>query len=345
MDGMQMKTKHLKLPIYASCFLIISSLICNNISAAARYYYQDRQISTIMSPKASTSFVLVKQDRVTAILLHTNTDNPMYFIGDGKSQDIQLNTTNFSETKSTNGSHQSYIADYQAYGLTSHTKPTDITTAFGYNNEYRDPGTQLVYLRARDYNATTQHFISMDSYHVWNKYNFADANPIRNIDPSGHNSKTVTFLKKYWPDLVMGILGLAMVWSGTGERRYIDSDSGAVKKQTFKSRNDATLTVDGFKKANIRQIRKKPSGLGYMKIFTGVSLIGTTATNTYENIKHANCNSPDTSDASVFSFIQTGLFVVTTLIWQGNITYRQYFREPTRPHGYVGKMAPQFYWE
>ncbi|WP_151194157.1 RHS repeat-associated core domain-containing protein [Cysteiniphilum sp. JM-1] len=106
----------------------------------------------------------------------------LYYLGNGKSNNVTLSL-------SCNGGLEANIhatTDYQAYGAHSDTLNTNVATNFSYNGEYQDPSSDLVYLRSRDYDAGTQRFITQDSANVWNKYNFADSNPIMNIDPSGH---------------------------------------------------------------------------------------------------------------------------------------------------------------
>ncbi|WP_440993009.1 RHS repeat-associated core domain-containing protein [Cysteiniphilum litorale] len=108
----------------------------------------------------------------------------LYYLGNGKSNNVTLSL-------SCNGGLEANIhatTDYQAYGAHSDTLNTNVATNFSYNGEYQDPSSDLVYLRSRDYDANTQRFITQDNANVWNKYNFADSNPIMNIDPSGHLS-------------------------------------------------------------------------------------------------------------------------------------------------------------
>ncbi|WP_151194397.1 RHS repeat-associated core domain-containing protein [Cysteiniphilum sp. JM-1] len=57
-----------------------------------------------------------------------------------------------------------------------------------YDGEYQDADTELVYLRARIYNPEMMSFIQRDSYHLINRYNAFDGNPVNNIDPNGHFS-------------------------------------------------------------------------------------------------------------------------------------------------------------
>ena len=60
---------------------------------------------------------------------------------------------------------------------------------FGYNQEYQDPQTHLIDLRARYYHPNIQRFITRDSSITWNRYAFVQDNPISRIDPSGHFSQ------------------------------------------------------------------------------------------------------------------------------------------------------------
>ncbi|MDA0910452.1 MAG: RHS repeat-associated core domain-containing protein [Proteobacteria bacterium] len=124
----------------------------------------------------------------------------LYYLGNGKSNNLTLDKPTHSNTADAIRG----TTDYQAYGVHPNMLNTDVTTNFSYNGEYQDPVSELVYLRARDYDAGTQRFITQDNANVWNKYNFADSNPIMNIDPSGHLSK----------EAVNTILGISLILAG-----------------------------------------------------------------------------------------------------------------------------------
>jgi RHS repeat-associated protein len=66
---------------------------------------------------------------------------------------------------------------------------TDASNSFGYNGEYKDPETDLIYLKARDYDPNLHSFISRDSYDMWNHYSYAGGNPVMFVDPNGHMPK------------------------------------------------------------------------------------------------------------------------------------------------------------
>jgi len=86
--------------------------------------------------------------------------------------------------------------DYDAFGnVISQTNPNPLTTnnAFGYDSEYKDKDTGLIYLRARWYKATDGRFVSRDKFegegnnpNTLNKYNGLYNNPINFTDPSGY---------------------------------------------------------------------------------------------------------------------------------------------------------------
>jgi RHS repeat-associated protein len=83
-------------------------------------------------------------------------------------------------------------ADYDAYG-TPLTAGGTTTSNLGYNGEYYDTDLGLIYLRARFYNPSTGRFLNRDPYQgaledpmSLNSYQFAGADPVDQIDPSGN---------------------------------------------------------------------------------------------------------------------------------------------------------------
>ncbi|WP_119344032.1 RHS repeat-associated core domain-containing protein [Facilibium subflavum] len=78
---------------------------------------------------------------------------------------------------------------YFAYGNAKSHLTSQASLSFTYNEEYQDPISEMVYLRSRYYNPSTQSFITQDNHiNQWNRYNFSDDNPIQNIDPTGHSA-------------------------------------------------------------------------------------------------------------------------------------------------------------
>jgi RHS repeat-associated protein len=76
-------------------------------------------------------------------------------------------------------------ASYNAYGQT--TNATGTTTPLGYDGQYTDPETGLIYLRARYYDPTTGQFITRDPATpiTTEPYLYAGDNPLDQTDPSG----------------------------------------------------------------------------------------------------------------------------------------------------------------
>ena len=83
---------------------------------------------------------------------------------------------------------------YDAFGVEKNIDDSD-TNAFRYCGEYYDTETGTIYLRARYYNPSTGRFISRDSFAgrrsdplSLNLYTYCRNNPIRYVDPSGHDA-------------------------------------------------------------------------------------------------------------------------------------------------------------
>ncbi|MBK2125543.1 RHS repeat-associated core domain-containing protein [Fangia hongkongensis] len=62
---------------------------------------------------------------------------------------------------------------------------------FIYGGGYYDRESGLNFQQARYYDANIQRFISQDSKNLINRYHYANANPVMNYDPSGHNAVSV----------------------------------------------------------------------------------------------------------------------------------------------------------
>ncbi len=86
-------------------------------------------------------------------------------------------------TGSTGAKEASYT--YDAYG--NQTGHTGTTTPVGYNAQYTDPDTHLVYLRARYYDPATSQFLSVDPNVTQTReaYRYAADEPLSHSDPTG----------------------------------------------------------------------------------------------------------------------------------------------------------------
>jgi RHS repeat-associated protein len=82
--------------------------------------------------------------------------------------------------------------DYTPYGTTALGTPPN---GPGYTGHVNDPETNLVYMQGRYYDHTTGRFLSVDpetptagSSFKFNRYDYANNNPILNIDPNGRET-------------------------------------------------------------------------------------------------------------------------------------------------------------
>src|ERR1700680_5043599 len=75
---------------------------------------------------------------------------------------------------------------YDAYGNTTGTAGT-AKTSLGYDGQYTNSDTGLIYLRARTYDPATAQFLSRDPAEPITRapYNYAGDNPLNASDPTG----------------------------------------------------------------------------------------------------------------------------------------------------------------
>ena len=156
----------------------------SHAGGTTRYYYQGTTINAVDDPRdGQISYLLAGNTRVGGYRETAQGElSSLYYFNDNKSTVLTMEKTRKAPWVFHGSTH------YAPYGGHRNTLGTGVATNFSYDGEYQDPATGLVYLRARDYDPDSKRFLVMDSRHVWNKYSFADANPVMNIDPSGHNA-------------------------------------------------------------------------------------------------------------------------------------------------------------
>jgi RHS repeat-associated protein len=86
-------------------------------------------------------------------------------------------------TGSTGKTEGSY--SYSPYGTPERSGTA--TTPLGYDGQYTNSDTGLIYLRAREYDPTTAQFLSVDPLGAVTRapYTYADSNPVNDSDPTG----------------------------------------------------------------------------------------------------------------------------------------------------------------
>ncbi|MCF0185931.1 MAG: RHS repeat-associated core domain-containing protein, partial [Bacteroidaceae bacterium] len=99
-----------------------------------------------------------------------------------------------SVVETVNNSRVSATFRYDAYGNITMGAPSQ-SRVYAYNGEQFTAQTGLIYLRARNYDATTGSFTTKDTYLgsktdpvSRNRYTYGNNNPVNYIDPSGHSS-------------------------------------------------------------------------------------------------------------------------------------------------------------
>ncbi|MEO1617892.1 MAG: putative Ig domain-containing protein, partial [Planctomycetota bacterium] len=128
------------------------------------------------------------------------------------------------------------VYTFAAYGqmLTVHDgtatsiATTDRLSSLGYSGEHFDAKAQQQYLRARFYNPANGRFNRLDPYigdqtnpNLYNKYLYAAADPIQNVDPSGEVPFTVSgLLSSIGTGIVVGGVGGAATGAAYGLLKY-----------------------------------------------------------------------------------------------------------------------------
>ncbi len=119
--------------------------------------------------------------------------------------------------------------EYSSFGEET-TMSGSMASGRGYTGHRLDSETGLVYMNARYYDPELGRFISSDDFvpnpnnpQTFNKYAYADNNPISNVDPSGNNAKDIitkiaaVFLAVFLPPgyaLLVGVIGLGLSIAG-----------------------------------------------------------------------------------------------------------------------------------
>ncbi|GAB3032237.1 hypothetical protein GCM10027285_13710 [Oleiagrimonas citrea] len=143
--------------------------------------------STIDAANASTARMRITLSTLVIIFISAipaqASQHTTYFITNAQGtvvaeMDSQGNTT--------------YEAAYRPYGK---QQTGDAQMGPGYTGHVNDPDTGLIYMKARYYDATLGRFLSVDpkyasagNYYDFNRFSYANNNPVINIDPNGQET-------------------------------------------------------------------------------------------------------------------------------------------------------------
>jgi RHS repeat-associated protein len=164
-------------------------------STVQMYYDNTQQVVNSFQNGSATQFLLVGSKRFAA---YQQGSVPFYY-GTNQRQDTVLGLAAGKLVGS---------ASYQAYGMQNDAElGLDASNNFAWNQEYKDPDNQLVYLRARYYDPHTMRFISRDNARLDNRYAYGNGDPINNIDPTGNDAVS-------WALLGVGV-GAGLATAGT----------------------------------------------------------------------------------------------------------------------------------
>lgn len=230
------------------CVAVIISTSINGISQTIaqtnQIYYQSDQISAIDTANQNSSFITIGQQHLIQFSSQKGTlPNGLLpqiadLLSDGKSNvftvTLPYKTNNFFTDSS------QITVDYSAYGGHNQFSHKSSGLIFGYNGEYQDHITHLTDFRARNYNSNYQRFMTMDSYPVWNKYSYSDADPVNHIDPTGHNAKQWLEQNAAW--LVPTTLAVIAIGAGVVYKYKNQSSFYALSKKWKALPSEVSLT-------------------------------------------------------------------------------------------------------
>ena len=139
-------------------------------------YYDGGAVNAAETEMGRVSYQLEPERRLAAYD-PTSTKPLSYFIENNGSTVLSVS------------SDATVVDGYGAYGNSTDDNGGPIQASqFGYRQEYADPSTGIVYLRARFYNPDFAAFITMDPTHKENRYAYCGGDPINRYDPSGHSA-------------------------------------------------------------------------------------------------------------------------------------------------------------
>ena len=146
---------------------------------------------------------------------------------------------------------------YTAYGKpVTPFKQGDISSSFGWNQEYLDQDANLTYLQRRFYEVDLKLFLSRDSYDVDNHYMYGRANPITFIDPTGHNAQQGVSYGVGGGLAALGIIGAALAVPTGGASLTLSAGAGIAAGATASLSGIALMGSQGALDSGNKQAAK-----------------------------------------------------------------------------------------
>lgn len=153
-----------------------------------KYFYDGNSVANIVNEEQG--------DKHSHYLM-LSSQRYIRFVSDAYNTDIDYLLSNYKDTFAVISNSDTLKTSYSycPYGaqkkLTTNKSSSILNISenpFQYTQEYTDSESGLIYLRARYYNPMIKRFMTRDKEHLFNRYNYANSNPVMESDPTGRNA-------------------------------------------------------------------------------------------------------------------------------------------------------------
>ncbi|MCY4045947.1 MAG: hypothetical protein OXE99_12810, partial [Cellvibrionales bacterium] len=175
---------------------------------------------------------------------------------------------------------------------------------FSWNDAFTDPNTQLTYLNKRFYHTEIMRFINSDIVGLFNRYAYAHANPVGNVDPEGLSSSPFLSYSLGSGVTLLGIIGALLAIPTGGASLSLTAAagvaSGSLGAISGTSMIGSQIAMDAGNQKASHVLMSMSFATGMAAASLGLAAVASSIINFAENFVDS-LNSSDSALASDFS--------------------------------------------